>query len=70
MQIVAIGSGFPDVHKDIIGIIYFWGLVLFFMVYGSWSLKIVDIYYENDLTLFELCFSRKGVKWYFMGRVP
>jgi hypothetical protein len=31
------------------------------MVYGSWSLNIVDIYYENDLTLIELCFSRKGV---------
>ena len=23
------------------------------MVYGNWSLKIVDIYYENDLTLIE-----------------
>jgi hypothetical protein len=37
-------------------------LPLTFMVYGSWSLKIVDIYYENDLTLIEFCFSRKGVK--------
>jgi hypothetical protein len=62
MQIVDIGSGFPNVHKGIIGIIYFWGLVLFFMVYCSWSLKIVDIYYENDLTLIEFCFSRKGVE--------
>ena len=25
----------------------------FVMVNGSWSLKIVDIYYENDLTLIE-----------------
>jgi hypothetical protein len=37
------------------------------MVNGSGSLKIVDIYYENDLTLIEFCFSRKGVKWHFMG---
>ena len=70
MQIVDIGSGFTNVHKGIIGIIYFWGLVLFFMVYCSWSLKIVDIYYENDLTLIEFCFSRKGVEWHFMGRAP
>jgi hypothetical protein len=32
------------------------------MVNGSGSLKIVDIYYQHDLTLIELCFSRKGVK--------
>ena len=34
----------------------------FLMVNGSGSLKIVDIYYENDLTYIEFCFSRKGVK--------
>jgi hypothetical protein len=34
----------------------------FAMVNGSGSHKIVDIYYENDLTLIEFSFSRKGVK--------
>ena len=58
-----IGSGSPKVHQGIIGIIYFWGLTLFFfMVNGSGSPKIVDIYYEKDLTFIEFCFSRKGVK--------
>jgi len=32
------------------------------MVNGNGSLKIVDIYYETDLTLIEFCLSRKGVK--------
>ena len=38
------------------------------MVNGSGSLKIVDIYYENDLTLIEFSFSRKGVQLHFIGR--
>jgi len=33
--------------------------IIFFMVNGSGSPKIVDIYYE---TFIEFCFSRKGVK--------
>ena len=33
-----------------------------FMVNGSGSLRIEDIYYEKDLTLIAFCFSRKGVK--------
>ena len=40
------------------------------MVNGSGSPKIVDIYYEKDLTVIEFCFSRKGVKWHFMGQAP
>ena len=35
---------------------------MFFMVNGSGSRTIVDIYYENEITFIELCFSRKGVK--------
>jgi hypothetical protein len=31
-------------------------------VNGSGSPKIVDIYYEKDLTFIEFCFSRKDVK--------
>jgi len=59
---VDIGSGSPKVHKGIIGTIYFWGLALFFMVNGSGSPKIVDIYYEKVFNLIEFCFSQKGVK--------
>ena len=33
-----------------------------FMVNGSGSPKIVDIYYEKDLTFIEFCFSQKGAK--------
>jgi hypothetical protein len=36
--------------------------ITFFMVNGSGSLTIVDIYYENLITFIEFCFSRKGVK--------
>ena len=37
--------------------------IIFFMVNGSGSPKIVDIiYYEKDLTFIEFCFSRKDVK--------
>ena len=36
--------------------------IIFFMVNGSGSPKIVDIYYEKDLTFIEFCFSQKGVK--------
>ena len=43
-------------------------ICLWLMVVGSGSLKIVDIYYENDLTLIEFCFSRKGVKLHFIQR--
>ena len=58
-----IGSGSLKVHEGIIGIIYFWGFAFFFfLVNGSGSPKIVDIYYEKDLTFIEFCFSRKGVK--------
>jgi hypothetical protein len=32
-----------------------------FVVNGNGPLRIVDIYYENDLTLIELCFSRNGI---------
>jgi hypothetical protein len=39
--------------------------IIFFMVNGSGSPKIVDIYYEKDLTFIEFCFSRKDVKWHF-----
>jgi hypothetical protein len=54
-------SGSPKVHYGIIGIIYFWGLALFFcMVNGSGSPKIIDIYYEKVLPFIEFCFSRKG----------
>ena len=69
--IVDIGSGSPKVHQGNIGIIYFGGLASFlFMVNGSGSPKIVDIYYEKDLTFIVFCFPRKGVKWHFMGRAP
>jgi hypothetical protein len=36
--------------------------IILLMVNGSGSPKIVDIYYEKDLTFIEFCFCRKDVK--------
>jgi hypothetical protein len=57
-----------DPYLSIMGAVLDW--YYFAMVNGSGSLKILDIYYESDLTLIEYCFSRKGVKWHFMWRTP
>jgi hypothetical protein len=55
-QVYMVGT--PRHYKDHL----LFGTPLFFMVNGSESPKIVDIYYEKDLTFIELCFSRNCVK--------